>query len=57
MPEVRCKRLPFTVSNSMTDLTKIAEVARIVHYLKKHAVGKVIAAVKTQEDEVCLVMA
>ncbi len=31
---------------------KIAEVARIVNYLKKHAVGRTISAVKTQEDDV-----
>ncbi|KAF2279640.1 uncharacterized protein EI97DRAFT_412856 [Westerdykella ornata] len=33
-------------------MPEIAEVARIVHYLKKHAVGKVVKAVKTQEDEI-----
>ena len=31
---------------------QIGEVARVVHYLKKHAVGRTIGAVKTQEDEI-----
>ena len=31
---------------------QIAEVARIVHYLKKYAIGRVIKAVKTQEDTI-----
>ncbi|KAF2035046.1 hypothetical protein EK21DRAFT_55560, partial [Setomelanomma holmii] len=30
----------------------IAEISRIVHYLKKHAVGKTVEAVKTQEDTI-----
>ncbi|KAJ9668543.1 hypothetical protein H2201_001184 [Coniosporium apollinis] len=33
-------------------MPEIGEVARIVHYLKKHLVGKTIAAVKTQEDDI-----
>ncbi|KAF2196701.1 TPR-like protein [Delitschia confertaspora ATCC 74209] len=33
-------------------MAQIAEVARIVHYLSKHIVGKTIAAVKTQEDDI-----
>ncbi|KAF2472225.1 TPR-like protein [Lindgomyces ingoldianus] len=33
-------------------MPEIGEVARIVHYLKKHVVGKTIAAVKTQEDAI-----
>ncbi|EUC45559.1 hypothetical protein COCMIDRAFT_5273 [Bipolaris oryzae ATCC 44560] len=33
-------------------MPEIAEVARIVHFLKKHAVGKTIQAVKTQEDNI-----
>ncbi|PSN73119.1 TPR-like protein [Corynespora cassiicola Philippines] len=33
-------------------MPEIAEIARIVHYLKKHAVGKTIAAVKAQEDTI-----
>lgn len=33
-------------------MPEIAEVARVVHYLKKHAVGKIIAAVRTQEDDI-----
>lgn len=38
---------------SIANSTKIAEVHRIVHFLKKHAVGKVVANVKAQEDNVC----
>ncbi|CAO2650470.1 Nn.00g017620.m01.CDS01 [Neocucurbitaria sp. VM-36] len=33
-------------------MPEIAEVARIVHFLKKHAVGKTVEAVKTQEDDI-----
>ncbi|KAF2786960.1 formamidopyrimidine-dna glycosylase [Melanomma pulvis-pyrius CBS 109.77] len=33
-------------------MPEIAEVARIVHFLKKHVVGKTIATVKTQEDDI-----
>ncbi|KAI8936263.1 hypothetical protein NX059_006685 [Plenodomus lindquistii] len=33
-------------------MPEIAEVARVVHFLKKHVVGKTIAAVKTQEDDI-----
>ncbi|KAF2189796.1 TPR-like protein [Zopfia rhizophila CBS 207.26] len=33
-------------------MPEIGEVARIVHYLKEHVVGKTIAAVKTQEDDI-----
>jgi formamidopyrimidine-DNA glycosylase len=33
-------------------LLQIAEIARIVHYLKKYAVGRTISAVKTQEDTI-----
>ncbi|KAF2842372.1 TPR-like protein [Patellaria atrata CBS 101060] len=33
-------------------MPEIAEVARIVHYLKKHIVGKTIASVKVQEDDI-----
>ncbi|KAF2264470.1 formamidopyrimidine-DNA glycosylase [Lojkania enalia] len=33
-------------------MPEIGEVARIVHYLKKHVVGKTIASVKTQEDDI-----
>ncbi|KAF2832881.1 hypothetical protein CC86DRAFT_337864 [Ophiobolus disseminans] len=33
-------------------MPEIAEISRIVHYLKKHAVGKTISAVKTQEDDI-----
>lgn len=36
----------------MIDTYQIAEVSRIVHYLKKHAVGKTIEAIKAQEDDV-----
>ncbi|KAH7385725.1 formamidopyrimidine-DNA glycosylase [Pyrenochaeta sp. MPI-SDFR-AT-0127] len=33
-------------------MPEIAEVARLVHYLKKHAVGKTVEAIKTQEDDI-----
>ncbi|KAH7095613.1 Formamidopyrimidine-DNA glycosylase N-terminal domain-containing protein [Paraphoma chrysanthemicola] len=33
-------------------MPEIAEISRIVHYLKKHAVGKTVEAVKTQEDTI-----
>ncbi|KAF2691048.1 putative formamidopyrimidine-DNA glycosylase [Lentithecium fluviatile CBS 122367] len=33
-------------------MPEIAEIARIVHYLKKHAVGRTVSAVKTQEDAI-----
>lgn len=33
-------------------MPEIAEVARIVHFLKKHAVGKVVANVKVQDDNI-----
>ncbi|KAF2002846.1 hypothetical protein P154DRAFT_520615 [Amniculicola lignicola CBS 123094] len=33
-------------------MPEIGEIARIVHFLKKHVVGKTIAAVKTQEDDI-----
>ncbi|KAF2018595.1 hypothetical protein BU24DRAFT_447259 [Aaosphaeria arxii CBS 175.79] len=33
-------------------MPEIAEVARIVHFLKKHAVGKTVQSVKTQEDTI-----
>ncbi|KAF1911824.1 Formamidopyrimidine-DNA glycosylase N-terminal domain-containing protein [Ampelomyces quisqualis] len=33
-------------------MPEIAEISRIVHYLKKHAVGRTIEAVKTQEDDI-----
>lgn len=37
----------------MTDCSRsqIAEVARIVHYLKKHLVGRTIASVRAEEDD------
>ncbi|KAF2094556.1 TPR-like protein [Rhizodiscina lignyota] len=33
-------------------MPEIGEVARIVHYLKKHVVGRTIAAVKVQDDPI-----
>ncbi|KAF1981215.1 TPR-like protein [Aulographum hederae CBS 113979] len=33
-------------------MPEIGEVARVVHYLKKHAVGRTIAAVKVQDDPI-----
>ena len=51
MPEVHAKPIMLHFENQ-ADASQIAEVARIVHFLKKHAVGKTIAAVKTQEDDV-----
>ncbi|KAF2131504.1 hypothetical protein P153DRAFT_365082 [Dothidotthia symphoricarpi CBS 119687] len=33
-------------------MPELAEVSRIVHYLKKHAVGRTIEAVKAQEDDI-----
>ncbi|KAI9713887.1 MAG: hypothetical protein M1820_000617 [Bogoriella megaspora] len=33
-------------------MPEIGEVARIVHYLKKHAVGRTIAKVRTQVDDI-----
>ncbi|KAL5118298.1 hypothetical protein ACEQ8H_003808 [Pleosporales sp. CAS-2024a] len=33
-------------------MPEIAEISRIVHYLKKYAVGKTVAAVQTQEDHI-----
>ncbi|KAF2733158.1 TPR-like protein [Polyplosphaeria fusca] len=33
-------------------MPELAEVARIVNFLNKHAVGKTIATVKTQEDDI-----
>ncbi|EOD50941.1 putative formamidopyrimidine-dna protein [Neofusicoccum parvum UCRNP2] len=33
-------------------MPEIAEVARIVHFLRKHVVGKTIRAVRTQEDDI-----
>lgn len=38
--------------SALTKLLQIAEVARIVHYLKKYAAGRVIKSVKTQEDAI-----
>lgn len=36
-------------ANNTTDLSRL--VARIVHYLKNHVVGRTLAAVKAQHDE------
>ncbi|KAF2813247.1 uncharacterized protein BDZ99DRAFT_438256 [Mytilinidion resinicola] len=33
-------------------MPEIGEIARIVHFLKKHVVGNTISAVKTQEDDI-----
>ncbi|OMP88113.1 Formamidopyrimidine-DNA glycosylase [Diplodia seriata] len=33
-------------------MPEIGEIARIVHYLRKHVVGKTIRAVRTQEDDI-----
>ena len=35
-----------------SDMLQIAEVARIVHYLKKYASGRIISAVRAQEDAI-----
>lgn len=53
MPEVGTRSCCTRITPANID--QIAEVARIVHFLKKHAVGKTIQAVKTQEDNVRLV--
>jgi hypothetical protein len=53
MPEVST---PSATSRRIANALQIAEVARIVHFLKKHAVGRTIEAVKTQEDDVCVLI-
>ena len=42
-----------TTESMFTNTSQIGEIARIVHYLRKHVVGKTVATVKTQEDDVC----
>ena len=50
---VESLQLPaFKEQNNELNALQIAEIARIVHYLKKHVVSKTIAVVKTQEDDV-----
>jgi hypothetical protein len=51
MPEVSTRRHSRTGGSGLRNF-QIAEISRIVHYLKKHAVGKTVEAVKTQEDTV-----
>ena len=37
------------IANNITDVSRL--VARIVHYLQKHFVGRTLATVKAQHDE------
>jgi len=50
----KCPRfVPFEyLPNSLLTLFQIGEVARIVHYLKKHLVGRTIARVQAENDEI-----
>ncbi|KAF2745436.1 putative Formamidopyrimidine-DNA glycosylase [Sporormia fimetaria CBS 119925] len=51
-PKTPIVTLVYSVKHGLERMPEIAEVARIVHYLKKHAVGRVVSAVKTQEDDI-----
>lgn len=33
-------------------MPEIGEIARLVHYLRKHLIGRTIASVKVQEDDI-----
>ena len=50
MPEIG-EGMKFNFSKVVPRLTSSSQVARVVHYIHKHLVGKTLAKVKAQHDE------